>query len=294
MTQEIELVVFENVSVMHQKALSLPFGKVSLRQLLMLSAGMIGAVIAYSVTGEILYPVIVFGIFVALGMVSTKVLTLDQIIKSMILFLIRGTSLSKKPQYMLDEKKKSVNSDNVDSSIQLNKETPTENKNIVWRIIYQIESLFGKQLTYKKNKQIEEKEETINDDDNNNNNNYDNNIVNDFQEEKRYSVDVTLQSNNVLHISNFQDNNHFDFPKQNMLHKIFSLFTKKKNNNNQNEMIPQIITVYLNGSKIIPTDYTINSKDKSVSIPLHNDNYNNSKYSVMVIDERNKETLVVS
>ena len=283
MTQEIELVVFENVSVMHQKALSLPFGKVSLRQLLMLSAGMIGAVITYSVTGEILYPVIVFGIFVALGMVSTKVLTLDQMIKSMILFLTRGTSLSKKPQYMIDEKKKSVNPDNVDGNIQLNKDTPAENKNIMQQVIYQIESLFGKQLAYEKNKQIEEKEETINDD---------NNIVNDFQEEKRYSVDVTLQPNNVLHISNFQDNNQYGFPKQRILDKIFSLFTKK-NNNNQNEMIPQIITVYLNGTKIIPTDYTINSKDKSVSILLHSNN-NNSKYSVMVNYENNKETFFVS
>ena len=283
MTQEIELVVFENVSVMHQKALSLPFGKVSLRQLLMLSAGMIGAVITYSVTGEILYPVIVFGIFVALGMVSTKVLTLDQMIKSMILFLTRGTSLSKKPQYMIDEKKKSVNPDNVDGNIQLNKDTPAENKNIMQQVIYQIESLFDKQLAYEKNKQIEEKEETINDD---------NNIVNDFQEEKRYSVDVTLQPNNVLHISNFQDNNQYGFPKQRILDKIFSLFTKK-NNNNQNEMIPQVITVYLNGTKIMPTDYTINSKDKSVSILLHSNN-NNSKYSVMVNYENNKETFFVS
>jgi len=268
---------------MHQKALSLPFGKVSLRQLLMLSAGMIGAVITYSVTGEILYPVIVFGIFVALGMVSTKVLTLDQMIKSMILFLTRGTSLSKKPQYMIDEKKKSVNPDNVDGNIQLNKDTPAENKNIMQQVIYQIESLFGKQLAYEKNKQIEEKEETINDD---------NNIVNDFQEEKRYSVDVTLQPNNVLHISNFQDNNQYGFPKQRILDKIFSLFTKK-NNNNQNEMIPQVITVYLNGTKIMPTDYTINSKDKSVSILLHSNN-NNSKYSVMVNYENNKETFFVS
>ena len=48
----------------------------------------------------------VFGLFVALGTVSTKVLTLDQMIKSMLVFLIRGTSLSRKPQYMIDDEKK--------------------------------------------------------------------------------------------------------------------------------------------------------------------------------------------
>jgi len=274
MAQEIELVVFENVSVMHQKALSLPFGKVSLRQLLMLSAGMISAVIAYSVTGEIWYPAIVFGIFVALGMVSTKVLTLDQMLKSTILFLIRGTSLSKKPQYMIDEKKRIVNPDNVaGNDKQSNKEIPAENKNVIQQTISKIELLFGKKSTYEEDEQTEEE---IDDDDN------------DLQEEKRYSVDVTLQPDNILHISNFQDN-YFDFPKQNMLDEIFSLFTKKKNNN-QNKMIPKIITVYLNGTKLATTDYTINGKDNSVSIPLNDD----SEYSVTVNDENNKETIIVS
>jgi len=282
MTQEIELVVFENVSVIHQKALSLPFGKVSLRQLLMLSAGMIGAVIAYSVTGEILYPAIVFGMFVALGMVSTKVLTLDQMIKSIILFLIRGTSLSKKPQYMIDEKKRTANTDNVGNDKQSNKEIPAKNKNIIQQAISNIELLFGKKSTYEEDEQIEE---GIDDDDN------------DLQEGKRFSVDVKLEEDEAtvitqLQISNMQDNYYDysnDISNQNMLDKIINMIAGKKSiNSNQNELIPEILTVYLNGTKIAATDYIVNEKDNSISIPLNYD----SKYSVKVNDENNRETMI--
>ncbi|MGI9567556.1 MAG: hypothetical protein ACR2LL_11170 [Nitrosopumilus sp.] len=143
--------VFENVSVMHQKVLSLPFGKVSLRQLLILSAGMLGAVITYSITGGILYPVIVFGMFVALGMVTTKVLTRDQMIKSILVFLIKGTSLSKKPQYMMDDEKKKKMSAKTrliglvnDKAGQLNSKTLTENKNVIEQPISYIENMLGK------------------------------------------------------------------------------------------------------------------------------------------------------
>ena len=293
MTQEIELVVFENVSVMHQKALSLPFGKVSLRQLLMLSAGMLGAVIAYSITGEIVYPVIVFAAFVALGMVSTKVLTLDQMIKSMISFLIRGTSLSRKPQYMIDEKKKNKSAKTrlLDESAknendqQSNAEKPANNKNIIENTISQIELLFGKKTQDTKEEDFDDSE-----------------IKLDFTEDKRYSIDVSLEekqedddvitATTQLQISNMQDNFYeyrYDTLNQSILDKIINMITNKKNiSSNQNELIPEVVSVYLNGTKIAATDYVINEKDGSVSIPLNDD----SKYSVIVRDEKNIETIV--
>ena len=291
MTQEIELVVFENVSVMHQKALSLPFGKVSLRQLLMLSAGMLGAVIAYSITGEVVYPAIVFAAFVALGMISTKVLTLDQMIKSMISFLIRGTSLSRKPQYMIDEKKKKkfVKTRLLDKSKntrQQNIENPPNDKNIVENTISQIESFFGK-------KPQNIKEEVLDD----------SKIKSDSQEDKRYSLDVKLEerqkedsditATTLLQISNMQDN-FYDYEydtisNQSLFDKIINMITNKKNiASNQNELIPELVSVYLNGTKIATDDYSINKKDGSVCIPLNDD----SKYSVTVYDERNTETIV--
>jgi len=276
MTQEIELVVFENVSVMHQKALSLPFGKVSLRQLLMLSAGMLGAVIAYSVTGEIWYPTIVFGGFFALGMITTKVLTLDQMLKSTILFLIKGTSLSKKPQYMISTKKQSTNHDNNNNTNSKRTESPAENKNIIQQTISQIESLFGKKSSVVEKDELIEEETT-------------DNIEDDFQEEKRYSVDVTLQSDNVLQISNLQDHRNITQENpNNTIEKFLSLF-KKTSSNNFNKNIPELITVYLNGTKLAKRDYTIHKKDKSVLIPLNDD----SEYSVIVNDENNKEIVIV-
>ncbi|WP_316505584.1 hypothetical protein [Nitrosopumilus sp.] len=290
MTQEIELVVFENVSVMHQKALSLPFGKVSLRQLLMLSAGMLGAVITYSITGEIVYPAIVFAAFVALGMVSTKVLTLDQMIKSMISFLIRGTSLSRKPQYMIDEKKKNKSAktrilDGNENDQQLNAEKPANNKNIIENTISQIESLFGKKSQDTKEEDYDDSETKPN-----------------STEDKRYSLDIILEekqedddmitSTTQLQISNVQDNFYdyaYDTSNQSILDKIISMITNKKNiSSNQNELIPEVVSIYLNGTKIAATDYVINEKDGSVSIPLNDD----SKYSVIVRDEKNTETIV--
>ena len=291
MTQEIELVVFENVSVMHQKALSLPFGKVSLRQLLLLSSGMLGAVMAYSITGEIVYPVIVFAAFVALGMISTKVLTLDQMIKSMISFLIRGTSLSRKPQYMIDEKKKRKYAktrllDKSENDQQQNIENPANNKNIVENTISQIESLFGKKSQDIKEEDLDDSEMKL-----------------DYLEDKRYSLDVRLgekqeedsdiTATTLLQISNMQDN-FYDYEydttsNQSLLDKIINMITNKKNTTiNQNELIPELVSVYLNGTKIATTDYCINKKDGSVCIPLNDD----SKCSVIVHDEKNTETIV--
>ena len=299
MPQEIELVVFENVSVMHQKALSLPFGKVSLRQLLMLSAGMLSAVIAYSIAGEIVYPAIVFGLFVALGMISTKVLPLDQMIKSVLVFLVKGTSLSKKPQYMIDyEKKRKLSAKtrllgNVnDKDSQLNSETPAENQNVIEQSISYIENMLGKKSKATNEEEYDEAkiryydEQNIQDD--------------NSQEEKRFSIDVKLEENKEdittkLLISNMQDN-YYDYPNDdaanpNILEKLFNIITSKKNvKSNQNELIPEVVTVILNGTKLSSYDYTINEKDDSILIPLSHD----SEYSVVVTDENNKETTVVA
>ena len=43
--ESIELVVFENVSVIHPKKLSLPFEKVSLRQVLIIYVRMLGGIV---------------------------------------------------------------------------------------------------------------------------------------------------------------------------------------------------------------------------------------------------------
>ena len=102
-----ELVVFENFSVLNQKAMSLPIGKVSIRQVLLISAGFLFATIVYLLTTDLLYAGASFVPFVVIAMINTKIISLDQIIRNNLSFLIRGTSLSKK--YLNHKKSKEKN-----------------------------------------------------------------------------------------------------------------------------------------------------------------------------------------
>lgn len=98
--RHVELVAFENDSILHQKALSLPIGKVSLRQLGVLVVGILNVFTVYAITDNFWIVAVLFAVFLGIEMSNTKIMTPDQMIKSVILFLNRGTSLSKKPEYM--------------------------------------------------------------------------------------------------------------------------------------------------------------------------------------------------
>ena len=94
--EQNELVVFENFSILNQKAMSLPIGKVSIRQVLLITAGFFFGTILYLATTDLIYAGVAFAPFVIISMINTKIVSLDQIIRNNISFLIRGTSLSKR------------------------------------------------------------------------------------------------------------------------------------------------------------------------------------------------------
>ena len=94
--EQNELVVFENFSILNQKAMSLPIGKVSIRQVLLITAGFFFGTILYLATTDLIYAGVAFAPFVVISMINTKIVSLDQIIRNNISFLIRGTSLSKR------------------------------------------------------------------------------------------------------------------------------------------------------------------------------------------------------
>ncbi|WP_316506569.1 hypothetical protein [Nitrosopumilus sp.] len=98
--RHVELVAFENDSILHQKVLSLPIGKISLRQLGVLVVVILSVFATYSIIDNFWVAAIIFVVFLGIGMPNTKIMTPDQMIKSIIIFLIRGTPLSKKPEYM--------------------------------------------------------------------------------------------------------------------------------------------------------------------------------------------------
>lgn len=76
--EQNELVVFENFSVLNQKTMSLPIGKVSIRQVLLITVGFLFATIFYLATTDLLYAGASFIPFVVLAMINTKIISLDQ------------------------------------------------------------------------------------------------------------------------------------------------------------------------------------------------------------------------
>jgi len=152
--EQNELVVFENFSILHQKAMSLPIGKVSIRQVLLITAGFFFGTLLYLATTDLIYAGISFAPFVVISMINTKIVSLDQIIQNNISFLIRGTSLSKR--YLNLIKSKNVNSaKKVESKI-----TPINEKKSMFSldgIIQSIESLIKKPKDSKENKSGKQK-----------------------------------------------------------------------------------------------------------------------------------------
>ena len=196
--RHVELVAFENDSILHQKALSLPIGKVSLRQLGVLVIGILSVFTTYAITDNFWIAAILFAIFLGIGMPNTKIMTPDQMIKSIILFLIRGTSLSKKPKYLQKGNKKKQ--EKIDDKNIQTVETQTNN-NIMSKVMSQLESLYKK----KESKPIE-------------------NISND---NKNYSIKVQLTSENMLNIipiKTKQQNNN------NSIDKLLGSLTSSKKN----------------------------------------------------------------
>ena len=253
MTRHVELVAFENDSILHQKALSLPIGKISLRQLGVLMVGILSVFASYAITDNFWIAAVLFAMFLGIGMPNTKIMTPDQMIKSMILFLIRGTSLSKKPEYMQNnsqqkEKKK-------DSSV-----APTEtqtNNNVISKISSQIESLYKK----KESKPTE-------------------NLSN---KNKNYSIKVQLTPENMLNIIPIKTNQ-----EKNSIDKLLnSITTSKKNSlglNNSNNFLQEHVSVLLDDEKL-NDDQIISKNNSIISILLSK----SSKYDIVEIIDNDRD-----
>jgi len=140
--RHVELVIFENDSIMHEKALSLPIGKVSFRQLGVILAGILVSMVTYFVTKDFIAPGVVLAIFLGLGLVNTKIMSPDQMIKANLIFLIRGTSLKTEKVKKVKEK----------SNRQYTKSNEKVKLSILSQIIPQLESLFVKQNKKTKSK----------------------------------------------------------------------------------------------------------------------------------------------
>ncbi len=252
--EQNELVVFENFSVLNQKAMSLPIGKVSIRQVLLITVGFLFATIFYLVTTDLLYAGASFVPFVVIAMINTKIISLDQIIRNNISFLIRGTSLSKK--YLNHKKSKERDSktiskkDNDDNA----KTTIKEKKSLF--SIDGIMSLIDI-ILMRKSKDKEKKTSK----------GQQNNSANQNKTKTNHSVVISVNNDdNIITIS--------DLKTIKEKGKNKSLFAKKKK-----EKIQDYLECMLDQTKLEESDYII--KKGNLTIPLHK----SKKYSINVNDE---------
>ena len=238
--RHVELVAFENDSILHQKALLLPIGKVSLRQLGVLVVGILSVFTTYAITDNFWIAAVIFAIFLGIGMPNTKIMTPDQMIKSIVLFLIRGTSLSKKPEY-LQTKRKSKQKEKKNKSDVPTTETQTNN-NIMSKVLSQIESLYKR----KESKLFE----------NLSNNN------------KNYSIKLELTSENILNIIPTkikQENNNTSIDK--LLNSLTTTKTNLQDLSNSDNFLQEHVNILLDDKKL-EDDQIISKKNNSASVLL--------------------------
>ncbi len=250
-----ELVVFENFSVLNQKAMSLPIGKVSIRQVLLITAGFLFATIFYLATTDLFYAGASFVPFVVIAMINTKIISLDQIIKNNLSFLIRGTSLSKK---YLNHKKSKEKNDSKTKSKKDNDETAKttikEKKSLfsIDKITSLIDTILFKKPKDKENKTSKDKE---------------NNSAIENKTKGNHSVVISVNNDdNTITISNLKTKK--EKGKNN------SLFAK-----NKKEKIQDYMECSLDQTKLEESDYII--KKGIITIPLHK----SKKYSIKANDQ---------
>ena len=240
--RNIELVTFENDSVLNQKSISLPMGKVSIRQTVILFVGILTTFLVFLTSDNLIISGLVFAVFLGLGLIGSKVMSLDQTIKSHLIFLIRGTSLDVKPEYMEKKKKKHVDIDdmNTDESKtrlqQLEDEQQQDNNGLVNKAILEIQALFSKNNKIKQN--------------------------------KNYSAEIQLDQN-ILNVSLFKNKKQRDEPINKLLGKL----------SNENYLTERV-TISLDGKELEKSQYEIKS-DNMISLVLDNNYYSNKSYQII-------------
>ncbi|MGI9565406.1 MAG: hypothetical protein ACR2LL_00115 [Nitrosopumilus sp.] len=180
-------------------------------------------------------------------MPNIKIMTPDQMIKSIILFLIRGTSLSKKSKYLQKNSKQSHKKKEDDKKIR-SVETQSNN-NVMSKILSQIESFY-------KNKESKSSE-------------------NLSTENKNPSIKVELTSENMLNIiplKTKQKNNSID----NLLNP---LTTSKKNLHDQDncDFLQEHVSIMLDDKKLEGNQIIF--KNNSISVLLNK----SSKYDIEIL-----------
>jgi len=254
-TRNIDLVTFENDSVLNQKSISLPIGKVSIRQTAILFSGILVTFLVFMTTDNLIMSGLIFAVFLGLGLIGSRVMAADQMIKSHLMLLARGTSLDVKHEYMEKKKKKQhqqTGNNATRNSKQEGEEPQKNNSGLVNKAFLEIHSLLFKK------KDLRQKEQ------------YENDIPqeNDIQkssEDKKFSGEIELTDQNILNVSlykktkqNQNDNDDGSNPVKKM---IMGLSKKQTFTESSKENLTEHVVITLDGKKLEQSQYAIKSDD---------------------------------
>jgi len=256
--RNIDLVTFENDSVLNQKSISLPIGKVSIRQTAILFSGILMTFLVFMATDNLIMSGFVFAVFLGLGLIGSRVMAADQMIKSHLILLTRGTSLDVKHEYM--EKKKKIQqqqhtgNDAARSAIQ-EEESHKNNDGLISKTLSDIQSLL---LLLFKKKDTHQKEQCEDD-------KLQESDTQNTLECKIFSGEIELVDQNILNVSLYKktkQNQNDDDSSSNYVKKMISSLTKKQSFAELcKENLAEHVMITLDGKKLEQSQYAIKSNN---------------------------------
>ena len=283
-TRNIDLVTFENDSVINQKSISLPIGKVSIRQTAILFSGILVTFLVFMTTDNVIVAGLIFAVFLGLGLIGSRVMAADQMIKSHLMLLVRGTSLDVKHEYMEKKKKKQPQlTDNNDIRNSKPKEELQKNNNgLVNKAISEIQSLlFKKKDTHQKEQyesdKLQEKD------------------TQKPSEDKKFSSTIELTDQNILNVSLYKKTkpNQNNDDSSNPVEKMLRSLSKKQTSFTEpsKENLTERVIITLDGKELEQTQYAIKSDDV-ISLVLEN-NHDVAYQINATADDDNEHTVTV-
>jgi len=283
-TRNINLVTFENDSVLNQKSISLPIGKVSIRQTAILFSGILVTFLVFMTTDNVIVAGLIFAVFLGLGLIGSRVMAADQMIKSHLMLLVRGTSLDVKHEYMEKEKKKQQqHADNNDIQNSKQGESQKNNNGLVNKALSEIQSLLFKKNDTQQKEQYENDRPQEKD-------------TQKPSEDKRFSSTIELTDQNILNVSLYKKtklNKNNDDDSSNPVEKMLMSLSKKQTfTESSKENLTEHVIITLDGKKLEQTQYAIKSDDV-ISLVLENNHDVSYQISATADDDDNEHTVTL-
>jgi len=252
-TRNIDLVTFENDSVLNQKSISLPIGKVSIRQTAILFSGILMTFLVFMTTDNLIMSGLIFAVFLGLGLIGSRVMAADQMIKNHLMLLAKGTSLDVKYEYMEKKKKKQQlqAGNNATQNSKQEEELQKNNNGLVNKALSEIQSLLFKKKDTRLNEQSE-------------NGRLQENDTQNPSETNRFSGEIELTDQNILNISlckKTKQNQNDDDGSNPVKKMIMGLSKKQTFTESPKENLTEHVIITLDGKKLEQAQYAIKSDD---------------------------------